>query len=336
MTDSLEPGPASDSAAPPAIPGLHHVTAIASDPRVNLAFYRDVLGLRLVKKTVNFDAPETYHLYYGDEAGSPGTIMTFFPWPGARRGTAGAGQATVTSFRIPERSISFWSERLSRMGVPAEEPKSDASETRIAALDPDGLRFELVGCPLADRIPGWESGPVRPEHAIRGFHGVTLTEADPETTAAFLTEIMGFDLLSGGNGHLRFTASGSLNESGAPELGTCVDVVASNAANGHSGVGRQGAGSVHHIAFRVADDEAELAWRDHLQYHGFDVSPVKDRNYFHSIYFREPGGVLFEIATDPPGFTADETERELGTSLRLPAPLEGRRAELEAVLPALE
>ncbi|HYU36072.1 MAG TPA: ring-cleaving dioxygenase [Thermoanaerobaculia bacterium] len=308
------------------IEGIHHVTALARDPQTNVDFYTGVLGLRLVKKTVNFDDPGTYHLYYGDEQGRPGTIITFFPWPMAKRGTHGAGMATATAFSVPEGSLGWWAERLAKLGVSAEEPKprQGFDEEVITLLDPDGLKLELVARAGDGREP-WTGGPVPAAHAIRGFDGVTLTEWNPEVTAAVVRDVMGFQPAGEGKDRFRFAA-------GDAGPGARVDILARpDAPRGHVS-----AGTVHHVAFRVADDPAQVAWHEELTEEGFHVSPVMDRQYFHSIYFRERGGVLFELATDPPGFTTDETVETLGSSLRLPPWLEPDRARIEEILPKVE
>ena len=305
------------------IEGIHHVTALARDPQVNVDFYTGVLGLRLVKKTVNFDDPGTYHFYYGDEQGRPGTIMTFFPWPMAKRGTHGAGQATATAFSVPDGSLGWWAERLGKLGVAAEEPRprQGFDEEVITLLDPDGLKLELVARTGDDRAP-WTGGPVPAEHAIRGFEGVTLTEWNPEVTAAVVRDVMGFQPAGEGKDRFRF-------EAGAGGPGTRVDILARpDAPRGHVS-----AGTVHHVAFRVADDPAQAAWHEELAEEGFHVSPILDRQYFHSIYFRERGGVLFELATDRPGFATDETVEALGSGLRLPPWLEPDRPRIEEILP---
>lgn len=306
------------------IAGIHHVTAMAGDPQANVDFYTGVLGLRLVKRTVNFDDPGTYHLYYGDEVGHPGTIMTFFPWPMARRGVQGAGQATVTAFSVPEGSLGFWTERLGRMGVPFDGPKPRLEEEVLTVLDPDGLRLELVARAGDGRKP-WESGPVPAEHAVRGFDGVTLTEWNLEVTEEVLARVMGFRRVGEERDRVRF-------ETGTGGSGTRVDVLASPAATR----GHVSAGTVHHVAFRAADEADQLAWRETIDESGLYVTPVLDRQYFRSIYFREPGGVLFEIATDPPGFTRDEPVESLGTALKLPPWLEASRSQIEATLPPIE
>jgi glyoxalase family protein len=308
------------------IEGLHHVTALARDPQANVDFYTGVLGLRLVKKTVNFDDPGTYHLYYGDEQGRPGTIITFFPWPLARRGTHGAGQTTATAFSVPEGSLGWWSERLEKLGIPAEAPKAREGfdEEVITLLDPDGLKLELVARAGDGREP-WTGGPVPAEQAIRGFEGVTLTQWNPQVTAGVLRDVMGFRAAGEGRDRFRF-------EAGTGGTGTRVDIlVRPDAPRGHVS-----AGTVHHVAFGVADEPVQAEWHEMLGERGFHVSPILDRQYFHSIYFREPGGVLFELATDPPGFTKDETVEGLGSSLRLPPWLEPDRPRIEEVLPPIE
>ncbi len=306
------------------ITGIHHVTAIATDPQRNLDFYAGVLGLRLVKKTVNFDDPGTYHFYFGDEAGSPGTILTFFPWPTARRGSRGSGQATVTSFSIPDGSLGFWIERLAQHGVVAEEPKERFDEEALAFYDPDGLKLELVAHAEGGGGEPWTGGSVPAAHAIRGFHSVTLAESDLEGTARLLTDTMGLRSASDRGNRFRFAA-------GDGTVGRRVDVLHTPG----NGVGRIAAGTVHHVAWRVPDDRAQAAWRERLAGEGLHPTEVKDRQYFKSIYFREPGGVLFELATDPPGFARDEDRESLGTHLKLPPWLEPHRERIEGVLPAV-
>jgi glyoxalase family protein len=306
--------------------GIHHVTAIATDPQRNVDFYLMTLGLRLIKQTVNFDSPDVYHLYYGDQGGTPGTILTFFPWPDAQPGRRGAGQATTTSFSVPEASIGWWQDRLTGLGVDVSRIEDRPGEAALSLFDPDGLVVELVSHPEADPRPPWEEGPVPPEHAIRGLHSVTMTESGFEDTAELLTGTLGFDLAEedDGTSRYRFAVAG-----GGP--GAMVDVVCSPEAD----PGLVSAGTVHHVAWRTPDDAAQQRWREDLVGRGLNVTPVLDRNYFRSIYFREPGGVLFEIATDPPGFTVDEPLLELGRRLRLPPWLEPRREAIEAHLPPL-
>ncbi len=309
------------------IPGIHHVTAIAGDPQRNVDFYTAILGLRLVKLTVNFDDPGTYHLYYGDEQGQPGTILTFFPWPGARRGRPGPGQVAATSFLVPEGTLGYWQERLQRAGATVQQRERRFEHDALPFLDPDFLQLELVADPRAADIDPWQNGPVAPEQAIRGFHGATLWESDPGLTVDLLTTTMGFRLEAEDGPRSRFRAG----RDGRPGPGAVVDVVHIPGDE----PGRVAAGSVHHIAWRTADDEQQLAWRRALSARGLHVTPVMDRQYFRSIYYREPGGVLFEIATDPPGFLWDESLAELGSHLKLPPWLEPRRAEIERVLPEL-
>ena len=303
----------------PQTTGIHHVTAISGGPQRNVDFYAGTLGLRLVKKTVNFDDPETYHLYYGDGAGSPGTIMTFFPWAHAPGGRIGAGQLVVTSFSIPTSSLGYWTERLVENGVRFERPRDRFGDTVLSFVDPDRLRVELVA--TEDGRPGWSGGPVQAEHSVRGFHHVTLAVEAPDRTAGLMTDSLGFRSLDEAEGRIRL-ASGE----GGP--GYLVDVV--NAAGFPHG--SMGVGTVHHVAFRVPDEETQLALREEVAALGYSVTPVLDRNYFRSIYFREPGGVLFEIATDGPGFATDEDAAHLGEKLSLPPFLEERREEIEAGL----
>jgi glyoxalase family protein len=305
--------------------GIHHVTAISGNPLRNLKFYRELLGLRLVKKTVNFDDPGTYHLYYGDESGTPGSILTFFPWEHAAPGRGGVGQTQQTAFRVPARSISYWTHRFIEKGVAHEALEKRFGETVLSFTDPDGMSLALVGVPGAENERAWSNGNVPAEHAIRGFHGVTLLLEDAAKTGAILTNVFGFEAA----GH-----EGSISRYRAPNVaGGVVDIYE---AKGFL-PGRLGRGSVHHIAFRAADDaiEAEMA-RKLVKEHGMHPTEQKDRNYFRSIYFREPGGILFEIATDIPGFAVDEPLATLGEALKLPSFLEPHRKEIERVLAPLD
>jgi glyoxalase family protein len=305
-------------------PGIHHVTAIAGPARRNLGFYTRTLGLRLVKRTVNFDDPGTYHFYYGDEAGAPGTILTFFPWEHVAPGRLGVGQTLETAFRVPEGSIGYWTHRFVENGVPHEAPERRFGQTVIAFKDPDGMSLALVGVRGAEGEPAWTGSAIPAEHAIRGFHGVTLLLDDAGPTGAILTDVMGFT---------EGDREGALHRFTAPSVpGGVVDI---RAAKGFL-PGRQGGGSVHHIAFRAGDDaeQAEMV-RRLAENHHIRATEQRDRNYFRSVYFREPGGILFEIATDDPGFAADESLATLGEALKLPRFLEPRRGEIEAVLPAL-
>ncbi|GAA4827303.1 ring-cleaving dioxygenase [Saccharopolyspora rosea] len=309
---------------PNAPTGLHHVTAIATDPQRNADFYH-ALGLRLVKVTVNFDAPDTYHLYFGGESGRPGTLITFFPWPGAPRGRRGAGQATTVAFSVPEGSLGWWREHLADRAVEVGAVATRDEEEVLSVRDPDGLALELVAHVQPELAPAWHPGPIPPEHAIRGLHSVTLTEAGYEHTAELLTGTLGFTLAAEQGSRFRF----ALGEGGA---GAQVDVVCRPEAP----QGLVAAGTVHHIAWRTPGDAEQVEWRNTLLGEGLNVTPIIDRQYFHSIYFREPGGVLLEIATDPPGFTVDEPLMQLGRALKLPPWLEPSRADIEHALPALK
>ena len=309
--------------------GIHHVTAIASDPQRNLDFYAGVLGLRFVKRTVNFDDPHTYHFYFGDEVGTPGSIMTFFPWPGARRGRQGSGQVGVTSFAVQPGAIGFWVERLIRHNVAYEGPSKRAAgadaEQVLAFRDHDGLLLEIVGHPAAESRPAWGGSPgIAPDDAIRGFHSVTLWVERAEASARVLTDTMGFRE-AGEDGTTKRYVVGD----GIPSR------IVSLREVGGFGRGAGGAGTVHHVAFAVANDDAEVAMRERVTQAGLRPTPVIDRNYFHSVYFREPAGVLYELATNHPGFTVDEPLEHLGESLKLPAQYEPHRAEIEAALPRI-
>ena len=304
--------------------GIHHVTSISGKPLRNVDFYTRTLGLRLVKKTVNFDDPGTYHLYYGDEQGHPGTILTFFPWEHAAPGRNGVGQTEETAFRIPTESIGWWTQRLIEKGVPHQAPERRFGDPVLAFTDPDGQALALVGVAGAAGEPAW-SGGVPPEHAIRGFHGVTLMEERAAPTAAILTNVLGFKE-TGREGNLARYAAES-----APG-----NVVTIREAGGFLPA-RQGRGSVHHIAFRAADDAEQAAMAKKVRDdHRLSPTQQLDRNYFRSVYFREPGGILFEIATDQPGFAVDEPLATLGHALKLPPFLEPRRREIEAVLPPID
>ncbi len=305
--------------------GIHHVTAIASSVARNLDFYTRTLGMRLVKKTVNFDDPGTYHLYYGDETGQPGSILTFFPWAHVAPGRLGVGEAQETMLRVPESAIGYWTHRLVENGVAHEAPAKRFGQTVLALKDPDGMRLLLVAVPGLEQEPGWSGGDIPAEHAIRGFHGVSLLLDEAAPTAAILTDVLGFTEADRDGSLTRFQANGT-------DIGGVVDIRAA----GEFLPARMGAGSVHHIAFRASGDEAQAEMVERLaRNHRIGTTNQLDRNYFRSVYFREPGGVLFEIATDDPGFAVDEPASELGRSLKLPGFLEPRRKEIEAVLPAL-
>jgi glyoxalase family protein len=306
------------------ISGLHHITAISSDVQRNMQFYTQVLGLRFVKKSVNQDDTGTYHLYYGDYTGSPGTILTFFPWAGLRRGRPGSGQSYATGYSVPAGSLPYWQQRFTQLKVESFPIEKRFNDDVLAFLDPDGLRLELVATKETDTRPPAPSTEVPAEHAIRGFHGTTLGLIDASPTASVLTGTMGYRLASQAGHRARYTIG-----QGGP--GTYVDLLTDPALPR----GLNGAGTIHHVAFRVPDDAAQVAARAVIVKDGLPVSPVIDRAYFKSIYYREPGGVLFEIATDQPGFAIDEPVETLGMKLSLPPHLEPHRAEIEARLPKI-
>jgi glyoxalase family protein len=303
--------------------GIHHVTAIAGPARRNLDFYTHLLGLRLVKRTVNFDDPGTYHFYYGDEAGQPGTILTFFPWEHASQAQLGVGETQETVFRIPEGSVGYWTHRLIEQGVPHEAPQKRFGGTVLTFKDPDGVRLALVAVPGVENEPAWSDGDVPAEHAIRGFHSVSLLLREASPTGAILSDVFGFTEIGREGSVVRYRA-------GDTAIGGIVDL----REVGNFPRGRLGAGSVHHIAFRAADDAVQAAMVRRLaENHGIRATDQKDRDYFRAVYFREPGGLLFEIATDDPGFAVDEPAASLGQALKLPRFLEPRRSDIEAVLP---
>ncbi len=305
---------------------LHHVTAIASDPQRNLDFYVGLLGLRFVKRTVNFDDPASYHFYFGDARGTPGTILTFFLWPGARRGIRGTGQIEATVFAIPANSVDYWLDRFKEHHVPAEKTSARFGEEVIRFADPDGLLIELSASNSIAGVEPWSDSTVPIEHSLRGFHSVSAALEGYEHTAKLLTDAFGYRLVEQSGNRFRFAAPGE------GRLGRIIDLLC--VPDGSAG--RVAVGSVHHIAFRAHDDEEQRNWRHRLVELGYNVTPVIDRTYFHSIYFREPGGVLFEIATDPPGFSLDESVEELGNNLRLPPWLEPTRSQIEEILPPIK
>ncbi|MBS0253059.1 MAG: ring-cleaving dioxygenase [Proteobacteria bacterium] len=306
--------------------GIHHITAIAGDASRNLDFYTRGLGLRLVKKTVNFDDPGTYHLYFGDETGTPGTILTFFPWAHASKGRNGLGQAQTTMFRIPETAIGYWTHRFVEKGVPHEAIEKRFGQSVLQFTDPDGMSLALVGVAGAEAEAAWTGSDVPAENAIRGFHGIRLLLEDVKSTSAILTDVLGFTEAGSEGNVTRFAARGA-------DMGGVVEI---HEAKGFLAA-RMGRGSVHHVAFRAASDEEQAEMRKKLvENHRIHATEQMDRNYFRSIYFREPGGVIFEIATDQPGFAVDEPVATLGQALKLPEFLERQRKEIEAVLQPLE
>ena len=301
--------------------GIHHVTALTSDAQKNLNFYTGILGLRLVKKTINFDAPDVYHLYYGDEIGNPGTILTFFPINGIPKGRKGKGQVTVTSFSVSENSLDYWMKRLTKFGIDYKKPlERFDNELFIYFEDEDGLGVELIAN-KTDKREGFTYGHIPLEYAIKGFYSVTLNEGNFERTTGLLTDQMDHKFITEKDGRFRFSTS-SLP-------GGFVDII--NSRDSLRGMG--GSGTVHHVAFATLNDQTQLEFREKLLIRGV-VNPtnVIDRQYFHSVYFREPGGILFEAATSDIGFTLDEPKETLGEKLKLPPWVENSRGEIEKTL----
>lgn len=301
--------------------GIHHITAFVRDAQQNADFYAGILGLRLVKKTINFDAPEVYHLYFGDEHGSPGTIITFFPWATGRKGRIGGGQVGVTTYAVPAGSLGFWEQRLADYRIPVTKV-TRISESYLSFADYDGLRIELVERE-AGALSTWSFGGVPAEYAIKGFGGAVLYSMNPDKTADTLTRTLGLEQIAEGDGYIRFRSSA--------DIGNIIDLKTTPVPQGGGGTG-----TVHHIAWRAQDDAEQLQWGRTVQSHGYQPTPVQDRQYFNAIYFREEGGILFEIATDPPGFARDEEPDKLGQKLMLPAWFEPNRAVIEAKLSPFE
>jgi len=304
--------------------GLHHITAIAGEAKRNFDFYTRVLGLRLVKKTVNFDDPYTYHFYYGDKVGTPGSILTFFPWEGIANGRRGSRQATEIAYSVPANSLDFWVNRLEQNKITYNKVSEKFGEQYLTFLDPDGLKLELTVPKTADNRTPWETDEVSAEHATRGFHSVTITTNNLQPTADVLTKIFGYKLLEEHVNRYRFVTD-------AVENAAIVDVVE---VPGES-IGHIAGGSVHHVAFRVKDEGVLMRFREKIINAGLQITEKIDRNYFYSLYFREPGGVLFEIASDNPGFDVDESVEELGSNLKLPAQYEAYREDISSKLPIL-
>jgi glyoxalase family protein len=304
------------------VQGLHHITAVAGDAQTNIDFYHKILGQRLVKKTVNFDDPGTYHLYYGDEIGTPGTVMTYFPWKNMRRGVKGNGETGAVAYTIRPESLGYWQERLKAHGISTGEIQSRFEAEVLPFSDPDGMTLELITSTNPATLQHWEDGPIQEEHAIRGFHSVTLWLSEVEGTADVLTKQLDFDFVGQEGGRYRYQGASN-------DIGLYVDIL----HRPNQPRGQFGAGSVHHIAFRTVDDAEQREYLQKLRQAGYNVTNVLDRQYFHSIYFRTPGGVLFEIATDAPGFLYDEPVEELGTHLKLPPWLEEIRPAITEALP---
>lgn len=304
--------------------GIHHVTAIAGQPQQNVDFYTKVLGLRLVKQTVNFDAPHVWHLYYGDEQGSPSSILTFFPWPGVSKGRDGAGMTSATAFSVPMESLGFWVQHLNQIGIEIERTKDSLGQELIELRDLDGMRLQLVGT-TSDKRSGWDGyGNIPTEHAVRGLHSVELSESMIDPTASMLQDLLGMNFHGESSGRANFSM-------GEGSSGAKVEVL-----GGVQDRGFQAGGTVHHVAFSAPNLATMENWQQELRERGVSVTEIMDRQYFKSIYFREPGGVLFEIATDEPGFATDEPLLELGRKLKLPPWLEPSREQIQHSLPEIK
>lgn len=305
--------------------GLHHITAIAGDAQRNYDFYTKTLGLRLVKKTVNFDDPQTYHFYFGDEEGTPGTILTFFPWANVRQGSNGAGMATEIGYSVPKGSLDFWKARFEKQNVKHDSISERFGEKHLAFQDPDGLKLTLIEAKHEDDRKGFETDQIKADVALKGFHTVTLTLNSIKATAAILTDVFGYKLLEQEGNLYRYRTD-------AVETAAIVDLLEMPQAQR----GLNAAGTNHHIAFRVKDEATLMAFREKIVARGLNITGKINRDYFFSLYFREPGGVLFEIATDNPGFATDETVENLGSSLQLPEQHEHMRDQIEKGLPKLK
>ncbi|MFP9099785.1 ring-cleaving dioxygenase [Flavobacterium sp. RHBU_24] len=304
--------------------GMHHITAIAGDAKRNFDFYSNVLGLRFIKKTVNFDDPGTYHFYFGDEVGSAGTILTFFPWgAGIPQGRRGSGMATEIGYSVPKGSLEKWVERFEKYNVIYNKPSERFGQRYLTFLDPDGLKLEFYEVENDTRKP-WETDEVKADIATRGFHNVTITLNNIKGTAGVLTDIFGYTLIGQDGNRYRYAVD-TVDQAALVDLVELKDEKLGHVANG----------TVHHVAFRVIDDESLMYLREKVVAAGLNITPQIDRNYFHSLYFREPGGVLFEIATDNPGFMIDEALEDLGKGLKLPAKYENIREDIEAHLAPL-
>ncbi|MDU9691995.1 MULTISPECIES: ring-cleaving dioxygenase [Priestia] len=297
--------------------GIHHITAIVGHPQENVDFYAGVLGLRLVKQTVNFDDPGTYHLYFGNEGGKPGTIITFFPWANARQGKIGDGQVGVTSYVVPKGAMSFWEKRLAKFGIPATKMER-FGEQYLEFDDPHGLHIEIVEREEGEKNT-WQTGEINSDVAIKGFGGATLLSVRPDETAQLLEDVMGLKKVGQEGDFIRFQSSA--------DIGNVIDLKLTTIGRGQMGVG-----TVHHIAWRAKDDEDQLEWQKYVADSGYGVTAVRDRNYFNAIYFKEHGEILFEIATDPPGFAHDESLETMGEKLMLPEQYETHRDQIERAL----
>lgn len=303
--------------------GIHHITAIAGDPQQNHDFYTQILGLRMIKKTVNFDDIGTYHFYFGDETGTPGSVLTFFPWPRIKQGRPSRGQAVAISFSVPTGSLPFWQDWLKKKNTKFVEPFERFGKKVLGLQDPDGLHLELVEDPNADAVEAWTGGPIPAEHAVRAFHGVTLAEEYLAPTGKVLEKVLGFEFSSKENDRYLYQSDA--------RFGSVVEIIE------HADLkGKSGKGTVHHVAFRARDEEEQYALMKKLDIQGIQTTEIIDRQYFRSIYFHEPGGVLFEIATDSPGFDIDESKEHLGKALKLPSWLESKRERIQQNLPDLK
>ncbi len=303
--------------------GLHHITGIAGDAQRNYDFYTKTLGLRLVKKTVNFDDPQTYHFYFGDEVGTPGTILTFFPWKNVRQGKIGAGMATEIGYSVPKGSLEFWKSRFEKLGIPYEETER-FGERLITFQDPDGLWLGLIEVDHDDDRKGFETSEIKTDAALKGFHTVTLTLNNIKATAAILTDVFGYKQMKQ-EGNLHRYQTDTVKNAAIVDLLEMPEVQR----------GLNAGGTNHHVAFRVKDEADLMAMREKVMAKGLQITEKINRDYFFSLYFREPGGVLFEIATDNPGFATDETVENLGSSLQLPNQYKAMRPEIEKALPEL-
>jgi len=304
--------------------GLHHITAISGDAQRNYDFYTKVLGLRLVKKTVNFDDPATYHFYFGNETGAPGTILTFFPWEGIQKGSRGTGMATEIGYSVPKGSLEFWTKHFDELKVKHQSVNERFGEEYLQFEDADGLLLNLIVSNTRDNRKPWITEVVKEDVATKGFHSIVLTVRNSEHTAKVLTDIFGYKLLSQEGNSYRFITD-------AAETANIVDIV--EEPNGERGI--NAGGTNHHVAFRVKDDNVLMEFRERIASSGFGITEKIDRNYFYSLYFRERGGILFELASDNPGFAVDEAVNELGTHLMLPPQYEGSRKKIQEVLPKL-
>lgn len=301
--------------------GIHHITAIVGHPQENVDFYAGVLGLRLVKKTINFDDPGTYHLYFGNDGGKPGTIITFFPWANAYQGKIGGGQVGATTYIIPPGSLNFWERRLAKFNIKFEKAER-FGETYLEFADIHGLQLELVEREAGDKN-NWTIGDVTPDVAIKGFGGAILLSTNPEQTKKTLHDVLGLEKVGEEGDLIRFKSYG--------DIGNIIDLKATPVGRGQMGVG-----TVHHIAWRAKDDADQLEWQSYVGNQGYGVTPVRDRNYFNAVYFREHGEILFEIATDPPGFAHDEPYETMGNELKLPSQYEQYREQLNQTLIPIE